>query len=206
MGPQLLQREAADRQCLIQSLTGHRPEFNVKGLAGLGDGAGPDGEQGVEAGAGPGRLHVNRNVDWHGPLLYSIPWELAISPGYYWNLAEESPLPALRQEVNRLFDDFFASPFGLAPFGEWSGVMDRFSPKIDVTGTDDEIAITAELPGMDEENIQILLDHNTLVISGEKKDEVEEKGRRYYRLERSYGAFRRSIPILATPYPFSRDI
>jgi HSP20 family protein len=94
-----------------------------------------------------------------------------------------------------LFDDFFASPLGLAPLAGWSEMLSPFSPNIDVTETDDEIAVTAELPGMDEEDIEILLDRNALVISGEKKSEVEEKGRRYYHLERSDGAFRRPIPL-----------
>jgi HSP20 family protein len=57
--------------------------------------------------------------------------------------------------------------------------------------------VSAELPGMDDEDIEVSLSRDVLTISGEKKQEKEEKGRDYYRAERSYGSFRRSIPLPA---------
>jgi HSP20 family protein len=58
-----------------------------------------------------------------------------------------------------------------------------------------DITLSAELPGMEPEDIQITINRGTLMVSGEKRAEEEEKGERFYRLERSYGAFNRSIPL-----------
>lgn len=99
----------------------------------------------------------------------------------------ESPFYALQREMNQLFDDFF-SGFGLRPFG-------AFTPRVDLTESDKELKVIAELPGLDENDIEVSLAHNTLTISGEKKAETEDKGKNYYHLERSYGAFQRSIPL-----------
>lgn len=104
---------------------------------------------------------------------------------------EEEPFYALQHNMNRLFDEFF-SDFGLKPFGEsWAG----FSPSIDVTENDHEIKVSAELPGMDENDIQVKLANDMLTLSGEKKTEKEDKDKNYYRMERSYGSFQRSIPL-----------
>ncbi|MEW6717878.1 MAG: Hsp20/alpha crystallin family protein [Chloroflexota bacterium] len=112
----------------------------------------------------------------------------------------EDPFLALRREMNRLFEDFFTSPFNrsfrLSPFfAERERSFGDFLPNIEVSETDKEIKVSAELPGMEIEDIDISLTHNTLTISGEKKAEKEEKGKQYYRLERSYGSFHRSIPL-----------
>jgi HSP20 family protein len=101
----------------------------------------------------------------------------------------------LRDRMNRLFDEFFDRPFGLSPFFDEQAFMGGFAPNMDVSETDKEVTISAELPGMEPEDIQIALDHNILTISGEKHAEKEEKDKRYYRLERSYGSFSRSIPL-----------
>jgi HSP20 family protein len=107
---------------------------------------------------------------------------------------EENPLWAFRREMDRLFDDFFGAWGGraLAPFGEGWGA---FSPQVDVAEMEDEIKVSAELPGLDNEDIDVSLSDDVLTISGEKKEEKEEKGKNYYRSERSYGAFRRDIPL-----------
>jgi len=104
---------------------------------------------------------------------------------------EEEPFYALQRDMNRLFNEFF-SDFSLRPFGEaWSG----FKPSVDVAETDREIKITAELPGLDNNDIEVKLANDILTISGEKKQEKEDKDKNYYRLERSYGSFQRSIPL-----------
>jgi HSP20 family protein len=66
---------------------------------------------------------------------------------------------------------------------------------VDVAEMEDEIKVSAELPGLDNEDIDVSLSDDVLTISGEKKEEKEEKGKNYYRSERSYGAFRRDIPL-----------
>ncbi|MCK6628821.1 MAG: Hsp20/alpha crystallin family protein [Anaerolineae bacterium] len=108
---------------------------------------------------------------------------------------QEDPFTAFRYEMDRLFDDFFGRGFGLTPF---EGAIDRFgafNPQVDVIENDKEVKITAELPGLSERDVEVSLSNDVLTISGEKKHEKEDKGENYYRMERSYGSFQRSIPL-----------
>lgn len=102
---------------------------------------------------------------------------------------QENPFALLRREMDSLFDNFFKG-FELEPFESRTGA---FSPKVDVTENEKEIRISAELPGMDEKDIDVSLQKDMLTIKGEKKEEKEDKGKDYYRMERSYGSFSRSI-------------
>jgi HSP20 family protein len=104
---------------------------------------------------------------------------------------EYSPLSLFRSEMNRLFDNFFRG-FDIEPLEKRFGA---FHPDIDVTETDKEIKISAELPGMDDKDIDVSLTKDSLTIKGEKKEEKEEKKKDYYRMERSYGSFSRTIPM-----------
>jgi len=112
------------------------------------------------------------------------------------------PFESLRREVDRLFEDFgggfwrspFRSTFDLAPFQRLAtgfGAM----PAVDVSETDKTYEITAELPGMDEKNVEVRLSNGVLTIKGEKQDEKEEKKKDYYMQERSYGSFQRSFQV-----------
>jgi HSP20 family protein len=96
--------------------------------------------------------------------------------------------------MNRLFDDFFGG-WGLAPFREFPERWDTFSPRMDMVEGDKEVTVSAELPGMDEKEIGVSLSHGVLTISGEKQEKKEDKGKNYYRMERSYGSFQRSVPL-----------
>ena len=93
-----------------------------------------------------------------------------------------------------MFDDFFRGS-GLEPFGSFRGGWDTFSPRVDVVETDKEVKISAELPGLEEKDIDLGLSQNVLTVSGQKQEEKEEKTHHYLRAERSYGSFRRSIPL-----------
>ena len=104
---------------------------------------------------------------------------------------EYSPFSLFRSEMNRLFDNFFRG-FDIEPFEKRFGA---FQPDIDVTETDKEIKVSAELPGMDDKDIDVSLTRDSLTIKGEKKEEKEEKKKDFYRMERSYGSFSRTIPI-----------
>ncbi len=108
---------------------------------------------------------------------------------------EENTLLDLRSQMNRMFDEFFQRPFGLGSFLGERDFGGTFAPQLDVTETDKEVTISAELPGLEPEDIDISLDRDVLTISGEKRAEKEDKGARYYRVERSYGSFYRSIPL-----------
>jgi HSP20 family protein len=108
---------------------------------------------------------------------------------------EADPLYALHREMDRLFDDFMGRGFGMTRFGDVMDRYDVFNPRVDVTETDQEIKLAAELPGLDEKDIEVSLSGDVLTISGEKKVEHEDKQENYYRMERSYGSFQRSIPL-----------
>lgn len=108
----------------------------------------------------------------------------------------ESPVMAIQNEMNRMFDQFFNDPFTLLSVPTLRSVAD-FMPRIDVSETDASMQVTAELPGMDEKDIQLSLENDSLIISGEKKNDVEEKGKNYHRVERSYGSFQRVIPLVS---------
>ena len=125
-----------------------------------------------------------------------VPWKKNETSVPVRRRRDEDAFLDLRSQMNRLFDDFFERPFGLSPFLGESDLMSDFAPRLDISETDKEINIAAELPGLEPEDIHISLDHNTLTISGEKRAEKEEKGKRFYRVERSYGSFHRSIPLL----------
>ena len=104
---------------------------------------------------------------------------------------EQNPFSLLRREMDSLFDNFYRG-FDIEPF---EGHLGTFSPSVDVTENDKEIKISAELPGMDEKDIDVSLQNDMLTIKGEKKEEKEDKGKDYYRMERSYGSFIRTIPL-----------
>ena len=101
------------------------------------------------------------------------------------------PAYAVQRNYNRLFDEFFNEfGFALRPLNG-----EGFNPSIDISETDTEIRIAAELPGLDENDVEVSLADNVLTISGEKKAEHEDEGENYHRLERSYGSFKRSVAL-----------
>ena len=106
---------------------------------------------------------------------------------------EGSPFALLRREMDSVFDNFFRG-FEMEPF---ESRFSAFSPKVDLTENDKEIKVSVELPGMDEKDIDISLNKDALTIRGEKKEEKEQKGKDYYRMERSYGTFSRTIALPA---------
>ena len=99
------------------------------------------------------------------------------------------PFLTLQHEIERLFDDFTR---GLPTFTSHS-----LMPSMDVTETDKEIEVTAELPGLEEKDVQINVADNILTIRGEKKAEKEEKDKNYRLVERSYGSFERRLELPA---------
>lgn len=102
-----------------------------------------------------------------------------------------SPFERMHEEMDRLFDDF------LPQFSESSepGVSVGVLASVDLSETDDALELTADLPGIEEDNIDVMLRDGNLVIRGERKQEAEEKRKNYYRSERAYGAFSRTIPL-----------
>jgi HSP20 family protein len=109
---------------------------------------------------------------------------------------EMSPFLALHREMNRLFDDmvsrFETGMPSLLGRGGW--------PSIEAVETDKDVRVSAELPGMDEKDVEVLVNEDILTIRGDKKAETEDKERRFS--ERTYGRFERVIPL---PFAVEQD-
>ena len=97
-------------------------------------------------------------------------------------------LEALRENVNKLFQESMTTRREHAPVRTWA-------PVVDVIEDDEKIIVRAELPGMKKEDIDIEMTGDTLTIRGERKIENEEKKDNYVRMERAYGKFQRSFTI-----------
>lgn len=103
-----------------------------------------------------------------------------------WN-QEFNPFGSFRREMDRLFDDFFSTPTRFDQFGMSSTNW----PSIDVKDRNDEVLVTAEVPGMTDKDVELFVDNGILTIRGEKKADQEEKGYS----ERFFGRFERQIPL-----------
>ena len=108
-------------------------------------------------------------------------------------------LPSLRkknQEPSKretdffdLFEEFVRAPFGGTSFPE------NIAPNLDVSETENEVQIKADVPGLDKKDIDLTLENNVLVIRGKTESEHEEKNDNYIRRERRYGSIYRSVPL-----------
>lgn len=112
------------------------------------------------------------------------------------NRHQNKNLPTRRNESGlNTFSDLFeqyARDFFSPAFTDFGG---DFSPKIDVKETDKNFLVTAELPGMKEEDVSITLRDNSLILEGEKKNESKQEEKGYFRSEIEYGNFYRTIPF-----------
>jgi HSP20 family protein len=100
---------------------------------------------------------------------------------------DANPLAMLQQEMDRLFDGFSKSLTGLS--------SRTLMPSMDLAETEKEIELTAELPGMEEKDVQLNVVDNQLTIRGEKKNQREEKEKDYHLVERNYGSFVRTVDL-----------
>ncbi|QCI67467.1 Hsp20/alpha crystallin family protein [Phreatobacter stygius] len=106
--------------------------------------------------------------------------------------AEQSPFLALHRDVNRLFDDLFHGfdlPMPAGRPSHWAGGW----PSMEMSETDREVRIAAEVPGLDEKDVEVLLQDGVLTLRGEKRAETEDKDRQF--TERLYGRFERRIAV-----------
>jgi HSP20 family protein len=113
-----------------------------------------------------------------------------------------STLDNLRREIDRVFDSFHANwrfPFGRS-MADMAPLLTReatfaVAPAVDVVEKDKTYEVTAELPGMDDKDIEVKVANGMLTIKGEKKEEKEQKEKDYYLSERRYGSFQRAFQI-----------
>lgn len=99
----------------------------------------------------------------------------------------------LREDLNRLYEMVWHGDIGLEQFREWG----KFSPTLDVVEDDNSVVIKADVPGLDPKEIDISISGQNLTIKGEKSEETEDQGKNYYRSERRYGSFSRTVTLPA---------
>jgi HSP20 family protein len=106
-----------------------------------------------------------------------------------------SPFLTLHREMNRLLDEavrgFASLPSSLS--GRRSDFVSPAWPKLEVAETDKQMTVSAEIPGMEEKDVELLFDDGNLIVRGEMKSETEDKERQFS--ERFYGRFERRIPV-----------
>lgn len=108
----------------------------------------------------------------------------------------EDPFELFRREMEQVFDGLGSGrPAGSTSLLERQ--LGAFTPNIDVSETDQEVRVTAELPGLEEKDVEVTLVDGALSIKGEKRDEQEEEKGEFYRSERRYGMFERRIALPA---------
>ena len=107
--------------------------------------------------------------------------------------SERDPFLSLHREVNRLFDDVFRGFDGGLPSVGRASAFGGNWPSVEISDNDKEIKVTAEVPGLEEKDIEILLDDGVLTLRGEMRSETEDKDRQFS--ERYYGRFERRLPL-----------
>ncbi|MFN3134201.1 MAG: Hsp20/alpha crystallin family protein [Candidatus Kryptonium sp.] len=95
----------------------------------------------------------------------------------------------LQKEINKMFDRFFRG------FEDEEIRVISWSPRVDISETNDEYIVRAEIPGVSKDDVKITIKDDILTISGEKKQEKESKGENFHRIERVYGSFSRSFVL-----------
>lgn len=114
---------------------------------------------------------------------------------------EDHPISSLQRQMNRVINDFFSTnsflpEFFSEPLSQIGEKLNAFTPSVNVAATDKEILVTADLPGMDEKDIEISLTKDSLTIRGERKhthEGVSQEAWQY--IESSYGSFERIVPL-----------
>jgi HSP20 family protein len=103
------------------------------------------------------------------------------------------------EEFERRFEDFFRRPFPFFGPPWWPRLrapeMEEVVPSVDMFREGDDVVVKVELPGLKREEVEVNLTEDTLTISGEKKKERKVEKKDYYRMERSYGSFSRSVSL-----------
>jgi HSP20 family protein len=115
-----------------------------------------------------------------------IPWR---------KLNEDTGLVQFEQAMNEVFNGFW--PALEMPVTPPASSVRGWMPRLDVAETEKEIVVTAELPGLDEKNVNVNVSGDQLVISGEKLSEKDDRKKTWHRIERSWGSFQRVLPLFA---------
>jgi HSP20 family protein len=132
-------------------------------------------------------------------MFHLNPWHQKRVPA---RVEEDHPVYALQKEMNKVFENFLRHP-AFSDFADLGAMNNEFfstelAPRIDMV----ETVVKVELPGMNEKDINVTINHDILTISGEKKQEKEQTEKGWYRMERQYGSFCRNV---ALPYEVESD-
>jgi HSP20 family protein len=127
----------------------------------------------------PGGKYMSALTKWD-PFRISSSWD---------------PFRELEEMQNRFLSLFGQRLPALRAQPEEGFTLTKWLPPVDIEENDREYVVKAELPGMKKEEVKLEVEGGTLSISGERKAEKEEKGKKYHRMERSYGAFQRSFTL-----------
>lgn len=111
------------------------------------------------------------------------------------NTDNQHPIDVFQDGFNRMVNDFFKDDWGLSSSFFRNDRFSSFSPLVNVSENEKSVEVTAELPGLNDKDIQVSLQDDVLTIKGEKKEEKESKNNEFHRIERSYGSFQRSIKL-----------
>lgn len=118
-----------------------------------------------------------------------LPWRRAENGHQLAKNSHYNSFLELQKQMNNLFNNFFDNN---ALYADNTGV---FNPEFEVSETDKTIEVSAELPGMEEDNVDISIENNVLKITGEKRSEEKKDDKNYHFTERSYGAFKRCFSL-----------
>lgn len=137
-------------------------------------------------------------------LARLVPWRGKTSGREEDAPVRKAALSRFHSDVDRLFERFFDEPF--LGQGRWPSQLnswpDAWSPSIDVSEGEDAITVRVELPGVDPKDIDVSLSGDALTVSGEKREESEERRAGYYHAERRFGSFHRTVPL---PAPVDKE-
>lgn len=109
-----------------------------------------------------------------------------------WNERLPRPVREFEREMEGLMNRFFA------PMEEWWTRHEAFMPRTNLAETEEHFEVTVELPGLKPEDVHVEFKDGALWVHGERKEEQEEKGKTFHRVERHYGEFRRVLPLPKT--------
>ncbi len=124
-------------------------------------------------------------------LSLTNPWLTARDPLLFSRTSDPVDLfNAMQRDIARVYDDFVRTPAARG-----AAVPFAFLPDVDIVETDHEVKVITELPGMDEKSVQVNVMPNSIMLSGEKRNEYKEQKQGLFRLERSYGSFQREVAL-----------
>jgi HSP20 family protein len=120
-----------------------------------------------------------------------VPWHVDDN----WKDLDTSKSLGMHEAMDKFFDHYYNFGFKPDVFGKGESLFKTLTPKIDISESKTNVLVTAELPGLDEKEIDVHYSDHALVIKGEKRSEKEDKKKDYHRVERVYGSFNRTIPV-----------